>query len=69
MIYKSSLNHKGNRATFKDVFFACLIIVFQVFDGFSFPQFEPPRPTLEGHTSDSFLHLLQRFNFLWVLKL
>jgi hypothetical protein len=41
MIYKSSLNHKGNRTTFK-YFFGCLIIVFQVYDGFSFPPFDPP---------------------------
>ncbi len=47
MIYKSSLNHKDNRATFKD-FFGCSVIVFQVFGGFSFPPLTPP-PTLEGH--------------------
>jgi hypothetical protein len=41
MIYKSSLNHKGNRATFKD-FFGCSVIVFQVCDGFSFAPFDPP---------------------------
>ncbi len=41
MIYKSSLNHKGNRETFKD-FFGCSVIVFQVFGGFSFPPFDPP---------------------------
>jgi len=41
MIHKQSLNHKGNRATFKD-FFACLVIVFQVLGGFSFLPFDPP---------------------------
>jgi hypothetical protein len=46
MIYKSSLNHKGNRATFKD-FFGCSAIVFQVCGGFSFSPFDPP--TLESH--------------------
>ncbi len=52
MIYKSSWKHKGNRAIFKD-FFGCLVIVFEVCDGFSFPPFQPPAPpappTLEGH--------------------
>jgi hypothetical protein len=47
MIYKSSSNHKGNRATFKDVF-GCSVIVFQVYADFSYPPFAPP-PTLEGH--------------------
>jgi hypothetical protein len=56
MIYKSSLNHKGNRATFED-FFSCLIIVFQVFGGFSFPPFQPPPPPLGG------LHLTHFFIF------
>jgi hypothetical protein len=41
MIYKSSLNHKGNRATFKD-FFGCSIIVFEVCGDFPFPSFNPP---------------------------
>jgi hypothetical protein len=41
MIYKSSLNHKGNRATSKKKF-GCLVIVFQVFSDFSFPPFDPP---------------------------
>ncbi len=50
MIYKSSLNHKGNRATFKD-FFGCSVIVFQVCGGFSFPTFDTPPFTLEGHIS------------------
>jgi hypothetical protein len=40
MIYKSSLNHKGNRATFNDVS-RCSVIVFQVFGGFSFSSFNP----------------------------
>jgi hypothetical protein len=55
MIYKSSLNHQGNRATFKDLF-ACSIIVFHVFGGFSFPPFEPP-PYFGG------LHLTHFFIF------
>jgi hypothetical protein len=50
MIYKSSLNHKDNIATFNDVF-RCSVIVFQVFGGFSFPPPPPPTPpfTLEAH--------------------
>jgi hypothetical protein len=47
MISKSSLNHKGNRETFK-YFFGCWVIVFQVFCDFSFSPPAPP-PTLEGH--------------------
>jgi hypothetical protein len=49
MIYKSSLNHKGNRPTFKDVF-GCLVIVLDVCGGFWFPPFDTPPPptTLEG---------------------
>jgi hypothetical protein len=48
MIYTSSLNHKGNRETFKD-FFGCWVIVFQVFCDCSFSPFDPLSPTLEGH--------------------
>jgi len=40
MIYKSSLNHKGNRATFKD-FVGCSVIVGQVYADFSYPPFDP----------------------------
>jgi len=60
MIYKSSFNHKVDRVTFKD-FFGCLVIVFQVFSGFSFSPFNP---LLWRVTSDSFLNLFQPLNFL-----
>jgi len=42
-------------------FFGCLVIVFQVFSGFSFPPFNP---LLWRVTSDSFLNLFQPLNFL-----
>jgi hypothetical protein len=35
------MNHKVNRATFKD-FFGCLVIAFQAFGGFLFPPFDRP---------------------------
>jgi hypothetical protein len=47
MMYNSSFNHKGNRATFKD-FFGCSVIVFEVCGGFSFPPFEPLPPYFGG---------------------
>jgi hypothetical protein len=57
MIYKSSFNHKSNRATPYRDFFACSIIVFQVLGGFSFPPFEAPLPYFGG------LHLTHFFIF------
>ncbi len=52
MIYKSSLNHKGNRATFK-VFFGVFGNSLPSVRGFSFPPFDPPAPVppppLERH--------------------
>jgi hypothetical protein len=47
MIYKSSFNHKGNRATFKD-FLGCLVIVFELCGGILFPPFDTQPPPYFG---------------------
>jgi hypothetical protein len=59
MIYELSLNHKGNRAIFKD-FLGCSVIVFKVSDGFHFHHLKGS-PLLWRFTSDSFLQYVLRY--------
>jgi hypothetical protein len=66
MIYKSSWNRKGNRATFKDLF-GCSVIVFEVCSGFWFPPFDPPPPPPFLYFGGS--HLAHFFIFFKTIQL